>query len=151
MHFTLAFIGEVPDSSVDPARVALHAAVSGRGAFDARFSELGVFPNARRPRVIWLGLDEGAEPVRSCALSVRHELAARGVPFDDKPPVAHLTVARLRDDVSAEARGRIAEALAPIAAQVPALRFRIAEAVLFQSRLGRSGPTYLPLFRVALD
>ncbi len=150
MHLTLAFIGHVPESRVAPAQAALRAACADRPAIAARLGSLGAFPNARRPRVVWVGLAEGADGVRASALAVRSELAGNGVPFDDAPPVAHLTLARLRDDVTAAERSALAAAVAALAADVPALAFRIGEAILFESRLSPRGPTYLPVARVPL-
>ncbi len=150
LHFTLAFIGYVPEARLDPAQIALRAALADRPAIRARLGNLGAFPNARRPRVVWVGLAEGAVEARTYALAVRQELAAREVPFDDAPPVAHLTIARLRDDVGGVDRSALAQAVTALASEVPPLAFRLDTAVLFESRLSPRGPTYLPLREVPL-
>ncbi len=150
MHFTLAFIGYVPDASVTPASEALRAGVAGRLPIEARLGAVGAFPSPRRPRAVYVGLAGGAEEVLACALAVRDQLGAREVPFDDKPPVAHLTVARLREDASAQDRAALARAIASPELAVPGLGFRIASATLFESRLSPRGPTYLPLATAAL-
>jgi 2'-5' RNA ligase len=148
MHLTLAFIGWVPEDEVAKAASALRDGVSSRARLSCRLGEVGSFPTATRPRVVWIGLDEGADAVRDCALAVREALRAHGVRFDDKPPVAHLTVARVRDGIGGAAREAIASALR--GARVERLRFDIDEAILFESRLARSGPTYIPVERVSL-
>ena len=148
MHLTLAFIGYVPDDRAPLAAAALRSAVGRTGPIACRLGAPGAFPSPTRPRVVWIGLDEGAEAVRRCAVAMREELRAAGVPFDDKPPLAHLTVARVREGIPATSRAAIADALR--AARVEPRRFSIDEAVLFESRLARRGPTYLPLERVSL-
>ena len=86
--------------------------------------------------------------MRDRALRVRAALVTAQVPFDDAPPVAHLTVARVRDDVTAQDRRALAEALR--AATIRPFAFRIDEARLYESRLSPKGPAYRPLARVAL-
>ena len=150
MHLTLAFIGYVPDARLDAAAEALGAAAADRSVIHCRLGSLGAFPNPRRPRVVWVGLAEGAESVTASALAVRRELAARDVPFDDAPPVAHLTIGRLRDDVTGAERSALAQAVAGEAARVPPLDFDIDSTVLFESRLSPRGPSYFPKARVEL-
>lgn len=149
MHLTLAFIGHVPETRAGDARTALDS-LAGAGPVDARLGPLGAFPNARRPRVVWAGMAEGGEAVRARALRVREALQAREVPFDDAPPVAHLTIARLRDRATTAERAALGEAVSRLAAAVPELRFAIREAVLFESRLSPRGPSYLAVGRVPL-
>lgn len=150
MHLTLAFIGHVPEGRVADARSALET-LGGSGAVEARLGALGAFPSSRRPRVVWVGLAEGAEAVRDRALRVREALGTRGVPFDDAPPVAHVTIARLRDAATAVERVALGQAVKREGDAVPARSFRIEEAALFESRLSPKGPTYVALARVPLD
>jgi len=147
MHLTLAFIGYVPDATAAAAARALRQSLAAEEPIACRLGEIGAFPTPTRPRVVWVGLGEGADAVRERADRVREALRAAEIPFDQKPAVAHLTVARVRDNVDAEARASIAESLR--SARIEPLAFRIDEAVLFESKLARSGPTYLPLERVA--
>jgi len=147
MHLTLAFVGNVPETTVAPATAALET-LAASGAIAARLGDPGAFPTPTRPRVVWVGLAEGADAVRDRAVHLRAALVAGQVPFDDAPPVAHLTVARVRDDVTAQDRRALAEAVR--AATIQPLAFRIDEARLYESRLSPKGPTYRPLASVTL-
>jgi 2'-5' RNA ligase len=151
MHLTLAFVGYVPEAIRAPAEAALRAALTDRAAFRARLGGLGTFPSPRRPRVVWVGLAEGADEVRAVAEAVRQELTVHGVPFDDAPPVAHLTVARLRDEAPVEVRAALGRAVAALSTAIPPLEFAVDEARLYESRLSPRGPTYLPLARAPLQ
>ena len=146
MHLTLAFIGYVPDTTAAAAAAALRHSLAGKESIACRLGDAGAFPTANRPRVVWVGLAEGAAAVRERADAVREALREARVPFDEKPAVAHLTVARVRDDVDGAARAAIAESLRSV--RIESLSFRIDEAILFESKLARSGPTYIPLERV---
>lgn len=150
MHLTLAFIGDVDDRVAAAAVRALEDAAARIAPFRGRLGEAGAFPNDRRPRVIWIGLAEGAEQVRDAAARVRGALDEQSVPFKDAPPVAHLTIARLRERATAADRLAVGAALAELRGAVPALAFDVAEAHLFRSVLSPRGPTYTTLARVAL-
>ena len=148
MHLTLAFIGWAPDETAAIAGRALRNAFADTGPIACRLGAVGAFPTANRPRVVWVGLAEGEEGVRAAAVAAREALRAASVSFDDKPPVAHLTLARVRDEAPRSARDAIADVIR--GSRVEPLRFEIGEAILFESRLARSGPTYIPLERIPL-
>lgn len=151
MHLTLAFIGEVPDETARAAASAVADAAARIAPFRARLAHAGSFPSERSPRVVWVGLAEGEEEVREAALKVRAELARRDVRYDDAPPVAHITVARLREGVAARERAAVREAFAAHAVDVPTLDFEVVEAHLMRSVLARSGPTYTTIARGVLS
>src|SRR5213595_356875 len=59
-HFTLRFLGST--TAAARAQVIQYLKTVACGApFQIRFSELGAFPNAGRARILWVGIDEGAE------------------------------------------------------------------------------------------
>src|SRR5258707_9094102 len=56
LHVTLKFIGNVDADKLDAIRAALADVRSG-GAAELRFCGLGFFPNEKRPRVLWAGIE----------------------------------------------------------------------------------------------
>src|SRR5437868_2774277 len=60
LHFTLAFLGEQPGP--DEALAAGEALREG-APFEVALSGAGAFPNTARPRVLWLGVTDGALPL----------------------------------------------------------------------------------------
>lgn len=141
MHLTLAFIGWVQDPVADAARAAVAEAAAGIHAFRARLGTAGAFPSERRPRVVWVGLGEGADAVRAAAGGVRAALSARAVPFDDAPPVAHVTIARVRGTATPDERRSVATAVVSLG-HVPQLAFDVTDLHLMRSVLSPRGPTY---------
>jgi 2'-5' RNA ligase len=128
LHFTLAFLGEQPESTLAPACAAAEEALA--DGFPLRLAGAGAFPSLTRPRVVWLGLGEGETQLCALAERLRNNLRARGISFDDKPFRPHLTIARLRD------RGRIpAEVLSALGRC--AVSTRAGSLVLVHSTLGR--------------
>ena len=56
IHVTLKFIGEVQDDRVAQIENAL-ASVSSTAPIEMNFRGAGFFPDERRPRVFWIGID----------------------------------------------------------------------------------------------
>ena len=83
LHLTLAFIGEWPEniSGILP---------SVERPFTLTLSHVGLFPEAK---VIWAGV-QPSDALNRLARRVRKNLTASSVPFDPKPFVPHITLAR---------------------------------------------------------
>ena len=98
-HFTLRFLGSTEPDVRDRIIERLESAACG-GSFRIRFNELGAFPSSRRARILWIGIDEGAE--RMIQLAAIAEGVARSVGFaaETKPFRPHLTLSRIDPPVS---------------------------------------------------
>jgi 2'-5' RNA ligase len=148
MHLTLAFLGRTPDERLADVTAALESAAGAVNAFDAELDRPGRFPTSGRPRVVYLGIGAGAPSVIALGERVRAELGRRDLAFDAKPLRAHVTLGRVREDVTiVDAR---AIAAATQAMRVPHLRFRVDGVVAFESVLSPRGPKYTPRATVPL-
>lgn len=96
LHVTLAFLGNVAQSQYETIVAALETAAAGHAPLALAFDKIGAFPHERRPRVVYIGAREAGAPFRALARSVREAYAALGFIFDNDP-VAHLTIARLKE------------------------------------------------------
>jgi 2'-5' RNA ligase len=106
IHLTLCFLGEVDREAVGPLASALGKRCEGLAAPALEIAGLGAFPDERHPRVVWAGVraeEEEMEKLRALAREVAGTVSGRGLPFDDKPLVPHLTLARPRGRVRLEA------------------------------------------------
>src|SRR3954469_4849928 len=81
LHFTLAFLGET--SKLDDA-IAAGQAVRGQ-PFELAIAGSGAFPDRRRPRVIWLGVSDGAQALCDLAGQLSTALRNRGFTLEDRP------------------------------------------------------------------
>lgn len=96
LHVTLKFLGNVDEARVPALTVAL-AAVAGRHApFAIRLVGVGAFPDPRRPRIVWVGVTEGADSLRALAADVDAAMVAAGFPPEERPFRAHVTLGRVR-------------------------------------------------------
>jgi len=100
LHITTKFIGEWAEPRLEEMKRAL-TSVPVKGAIDINVKGLGWFPNSRRPRVFWAGV-EGGEPLRALARATGQAVAQLGVPIDERDYSPHLTLARIREAVPLE-------------------------------------------------
>ncbi len=102
IHLTLKFIGEVPQRKVDRICTALAEVLAGRKKFVGRIVGCGGFPNLRRPRVLWVGM-ENADPAVEMSREINHKLIPIGIKSEKKKLSPHLTLGRVKkpSDLSA--------------------------------------------------
>lgn len=155
-HLTLAFLGEVAEAMVDAVAEAVGAAAQRTRPFTLRTGGLGAFPDARRARVLWLGLD-GAGGAGAAAATLAASLVA-GLPpqldvrADAGPFVPHVTLARVkgfaRGPGTPHDRTELAATLA--AYDAAAVAWPVTEVVLYASELRAEGALHRALTRAAL-
>jgi RNA 2',3'-cyclic 3'-phosphodiesterase len=146
LHLTVQFLGAVPEERVEAVAEAIAAAAAGGKPLLLEVRGAGGFPNARRPRVVWLGLSGEVEALAALAADLGKRLAPLGFPPEARPFAAHLTLGRARDQRGAPGLGGALAA----AAQEEGVAWRTTELVLFESHLSPRGPRYEPVKRAAL-
>ncbi len=98
LHVTTKFIGEWPEQRLEEMKRAL-ASVPVAGAIKVTVKGIGWFPNERRPRIFWAGVD-GGEALRTLARATEEAVAELGVPVEKRDYSPHLTLARIRETVA---------------------------------------------------
>jgi 2'-5' RNA ligase len=98
LHVTTKFIGEWPEPRLDEMKRVL-ASVAVTGPVEVSVKGLGWFPNERRPRVFWAGVD-GGEALRALARATDAAVAELGIPAEKRDYAPHLTLARIRETVA---------------------------------------------------
>jgi RNA 2',3'-cyclic 3'-phosphodiesterase len=92
LHVTLKFIGEASPEKTAEINTAL-ASIPSRAPIPLSFRGLGFFPNERRPRVLWAGIEAGPD-LAALAAAVETALAGLGIARDERAFSPHLTLAR---------------------------------------------------------
>ncbi len=92
LHLTLKFIGHVEADKLDPIRAAL-AEVRSEQPVELRFCGLGFFPNDKRPRVLWAGIDASPN-LAPLASEIDMRLGKLGIPRETREFAPHLTLTR---------------------------------------------------------
>jgi RNA 2',3'-cyclic 3'-phosphodiesterase len=147
LHLTLKFIGDSTPEKLEAVRGAL-SQVSSAHVVEAHFHGVGFFPNEKRARVFWAGV-EGSANLAALAIEVDQRLEQVGFPRESRAYIPHLTLARI------EPPGLPREIQA--AAQKNAARefglLRSGEFHLIESKLKPTGAEYTTLqsFRFAAE
>jgi RNA 2',3'-cyclic 3'-phosphodiesterase len=92
MHITLKFLGETEEKYLAGVRSALRE-IGSASPVEMQFRGLGFFPNERRPRVLWCGIDASPNLIELAA-SVEGVLEPLGFEREPRAFVPHLTLAR---------------------------------------------------------
>jgi 2'-5' RNA ligase len=94
MHLTLKFLGETDSSKLTAVQAAL-SAIRSSLAVTLYFRGLGFFPNAKRAKVFWAGM-EASRNLPSLAAEIDQTMHRLGFPLEDRPFTPHLTLARFQ-------------------------------------------------------
>jgi 2'-5' RNA ligase len=148
LHVTLAFLGWTPDERLDDVASAAREAAADVSRFQLVFEGAGRFPERGRPRVVWIGITDGAPSLAQLGNGVSAGLKRRALRFDDRPLAPHLTLARVPEDASSAEARTVGAALEGLA--VPRLQFTVDGIAVIQSVLSPKGPRYTALATVPL-
>lgn len=142
LHLTLRFLGPTPEPLLAPTIAAVETvAADAAGPISIELSGTGTFPSGRRPRTLWIGINDGVEALAALAAQIESALVAIGWPPDDRPFRPHLTLAR-SDGVAVGplVAGRLAAAMAD-----RRIRATIDRVGLFESVTGGGPARYVPV------
>ena len=144
-HLTFAFLGEQPETMVGVLATPLQSAIAEIPAFQARLCSSGVFPNLRRARVGWAGL-QPEQPFERIAQAVRGVLAQNGLEVENNEFKAHLTLMRMREGWPPASLDLFVKSLKDYQSEP----FAVREVTLFSSQLHPQGAIHTPLRTFAL-
>jgi 2'-5' RNA ligase len=145
IHVSLKFLGETEEKRLERIRSALHEVAWAGAPFPMEMSGVGSF-GGRIPRVVYVGVSDGAEPLTQLAGRIEAALGRVGFPKERRGFTAHLTLGRVRSP-------RNAEALLAALEEFRAEKFGTLTATqldLMQSELRPTGSVYTVLDRFPL-
>ena len=145
-HLTLKFFGDISTEDVKNICSAVQNRVASGQSLNLKIEKLGVFPDARRPRVLWCGVTGDVEKLSILQKQLDSDFADIGFPVEDRPFRAHLTLGRIKDSHGLTG---ISEALTKNSA-FAAGEFNCTELILFQSKLSPKGAVYTKLAEFVL-
>jgi len=135
-HITLKFLGNVEVSKIDSLSTALSHSLSPFSSFEIIYNTVGVFPDLRDPRVIWIGT-EAAAAVIELSSAVEHVCLGLGFPKENRAFHPHITLGRVK---GIHHRDRLTDAIKTITFEpIPS---RCSDVLLLKSDLKPSGSIY---------
>lgn len=144
IHLTLKFLGDTERKKLPEITAALSAVAHHAPPCTLTVKGLGCFPNPRRPRVLWVGVEEPAGILAALQDAIEEVMTPFGYERERRSFHPHLTLGRVRRRVShddKEAIGRLVEAsdIGPLA------KFEADHFSLIRSILKRTGAEYTDL------
>lgn len=149
IHLTLKFFADLNEKKIPAVKTAIQETTQLYRVFCVRLSELGAFPSAASPRVIWTGVSEGRDQIRAIAGTLEDKIARIGIPKEERAFAAHITIGRMRSPRNKDSlRNQMEKAgkelsARPVESQIDMLTF-------FSSTLTPRGPVYRTLYEAHL-
>lgn len=145
LHLTLKFLGDTPAAQIPEMAAAMAAICARYQPVAARISGSGFFPNANKPRVLWLAVKTHNDDLARLAQEIDNACAQWGFRKEARPFAPHLTVARVRDGAAAAVVASMQER------QFSSPETVLRECVFMKSTLQAGGSFYTPLHRLRLS
>jgi 2'-5' RNA ligase len=95
IHLTLKFLGNTDDSLIPKIKEHISKKLSHYNAFYIKIVGIGCFPSEKRPRVLWVGM-ENSDLLTSIQKDMDTEAAEFGFALEARPFSPHLTIGRVR-------------------------------------------------------
>ena len=137
-HLTLKFLGDVQESDVAKLADAADRAAARHAPLEMTVREIGAFPNFRRARVVWIGVEQDAR-LELLHHDLEQACEQEGFEVEGRPFRPHVTLARVRTPLAVDrlrALARVARSVRTKAA------VRVERITLFESTLAPSGARY---------
>jgi RNA 2',3'-cyclic 3'-phosphodiesterase len=139
-HLTLNFMGEITPDQVEHVSKGLAAITSEMTAFPFQITGRGLFPDTRRPSILWIGAESSPE-LMDLAGKAAQVARSAGIPSENLRFKPHLTIARINREKSERDLNQINPIFSslPMAAFEP---FMVDHMTLYKSELLPVGPKY---------
>lgn len=146
IHLTLKFFGDIASADIAPISATVEKGIVGIGPLPLEVKTFGVFPDMRRPRVIWLGTAGETGRLTALQSNLDEEFGKLGFPKEDRPFRAHWTLGRIKSPGRLTGLPRVLETGTDITAGA----FNAEALILFKSELTQHGAVYTKLAEYAL-
>jgi 2'-5' RNA ligase len=111
IHLTLKFLGDTPIDKIPTIKGALTVVARNAPTCSLIVEGLGCFPNPRRPRVLWVGLQEPTGRLEVLWKAIEEAMMAIGYKPERHGFSPHLTLGRVRRNTSRGDLQRVGEAI----------------------------------------
>ena len=147
IHLTLKFLGDVQVSRIDKISDSLRDIACQFSPFVVSLSGIGAFPNSRKPRIVWVGMEKGANRLIEAANLIEEAMKRLGFPREKRPFRPHLTVGRIR-----HLKNPVAMTEALERSRIGELgQFTVQQISLIKSQLDPAGSIYTTLAEMPLE
>lgn len=143
LHITLKFCGEIELKDLIRLQSIIEQSIriNAISSFPLTLGKAGAFPSLRRPRILWLGVQEGNDHLISLASFIEDICRKSGLPADNRIFHPHMTIARVKNaiDLASSMWCEFEQK------EFTNLKWEVKEVQLIQSDLTPDGPIYTTL------
>jgi 2'-5' RNA ligase len=147
IHVTLKFLGDIDSGTIDVIANAMVSAAEGCAPISLSAKGIGVFPNTKRPRVLWVGLTGEVNLLIDLQRKLDDRLSDIGFAKEHRAFKGHLTLGRFKARVNSSEITRALTEFEDFETQ----SFMARELILFKSELRPSGAVYSKLEVISLE
>lgn len=97
IHITLQFLGETEESLIPEIKEALYKILAPYSLFYIKIGDVGCFPSARRPRIIWVGIED-SQSLINLYKNIASEMVKFGYQKEERGFTPHLTIGRVKSN-----------------------------------------------------
>lgn len=138
IHLTLKFLGDIERSRVPAVTAQMDTAAGQILPFRLKARGVGVFPDRRHARVVWVGLDGELDRLGEIRIALESCLESIGFSRENRRFHPHLTIGRTRRQIVAQNLRRSLDTLKDAASDL----FQVDRLMLFKSILKPAGAEY---------
>ena len=139
IHLTIVFLGSVAEETIADIKLKVGSTAERFSAFQIKLNGVGVFPNWRRPRVFWIGLNGEIGGLSGLRDELQAGLEEFGFKPENRPFRPHLTLGRFKGTVN---RGEELKWILDRFHDISSDDDYLKELVFFKSDLRPAGPIY---------
>jgi 2'-5' RNA ligase len=144
IHLTLKFLGETPEHKVERIQSTLTEIAPRFSPFIVQIGTFGCFPNLRKPRVLWVGIQDQTGSLKKIHHELEMEFRKLGFKAENRPFRAHLTLGRVKKNLNSAALDTLRSQLGDV--RIEELGKETVEAIcLIRSILRPTGAEYTRL------
>lgn len=96
IHVTIKFLGEVEDTLIQKISQRLIEVSCRHNPFSIEIKGVGMFPNERRPNVLWVGINK-PEPLTNLYQDIEDSLIDLGFSKEKREFSPHVTIGRVKN------------------------------------------------------
>lgn len=148
-HLTLKFLGDIESTITDRIITSMVEAARGIRPFRLSISGLGVFPDTRRVRVVWVGLTGELDRINQLQKNIEAALTRLGFSAEARAFAPHLTLGRIRDQARPDERQSLGQLVSGMSVETGG-GFEVKAVHLIRSQLRPEGPIYTRVGSVEL-
>ena len=145
LHFNLKFFQELENEKIDRLKRDIEKIAAQFESFEININGIGAFPNRNYVKVVWLGVKDGFQTLKSLGEMIGNSLVNTG--FENEGEFTpHLTLGRVK---SARNKTELLVLLRKYE-KIEVGKMTVDKLILFQSKLSPKGPVYEEVFSVKL-